>query len=130
VNLSQEVIHSQKRIARLEFEIAVEKAVLERLQALDVDRQPSLFPNHQGQIVPGSMSEHIQAVLTESGKPMKIGDIVDAVKSRGATSRTPDGLPNNVRGTLKRRTDLFARYERGIYRLVKKTLEVPETPGE
>ncbi|MBL7184742.1 MAG: hypothetical protein ISS70_00320 [Phycisphaerae bacterium] len=119
MNIAQELKQVEKKIERLEFDLAVEKAVYVRLKAIDTGNQPSLFGSTQPPTTPGSMPSHIEAVLINAGKPMTVSAILKAVKERGATSASEEGLKNNIRGTLKRRGDLFARHDRGVYKLVR-----------
>ncbi len=127
MNITQELKQVEKKVKELEFQLAVEKAVYERLTAIDAGNQPSLFRNTQSPTIPGSMPSHIEAVLAEADKPMKISAIVEAVKKRGAQSKMAKGIENNVRGTLKRRNDLFVRHKRGMYKLVSEGEKTPHT---
>jgi hypothetical protein len=64
-----------------------------------------------------SLIEVIEFVLKNSGKPMKVGDIADAVQSRGYRSNSANfrGIVNQTLIKDKR----FTSASRGIYQLKK-----------
>ena len=64
-----------------------------------------------------SLNNTIEAVLTKNGKPMKVGDIADAVKASGYRSNSANfrGIVNQTLIKDKR----FGSSERGTYQLKK-----------
>lgn len=65
-----------------------------------------------------SLVSVLEAVLSESGKPMKVGDIVDAVEAKGYHSSSSNfrGIVNQ---TLIKEKKRFAAAARGTYQLKK-----------
>lgn len=64
-----------------------------------------------------SLNDSIEQVLRENGKPMKVGDIVEAVKATGYRS-TSDNFRGIVNQTLIK-DKRFAAPERGTYQIKK-----------
>jgi hypothetical protein len=64
-----------------------------------------------------SLNDTIEAVLTKNGKPMKVGDIADAVRASGYRSNSANfrGIVNQTLIKDKR----FNAAERGTYQLKK-----------
>lgn len=64
-----------------------------------------------------SLNDTIEEVLRSNGKPMKVGDIVDAVKSSGYRSSSANfrGIVNQTLIKDKR----FGASERGMYQIKK-----------
>lgn len=67
---------------------------------------------------PKSLNDTLEDVLRSNGKPMKVGDIVDAVKATGYRSNSANfrGIVNQTLIKDKR----FGAAERGMYQIVKK----------
>lgn len=64
-----------------------------------------------------SLTDTLEEVLRSSGKPMKVGDIVDAVQAAGYRS-TSDNFRGIVNQTLIK-DKRFTAAERGVYQLKK-----------
>jgi len=119
-NIAQQLKQVEQKIQTLEFDIAVERAVYQRLKIVDSGSQSSESGNTPRQTTPGSMPHHLEAVLINAGASVKVPALIKGVKERGAIGTTDKALENNVRGTLKRRTDIFVRVDRGEYDLKKR----------
>lgn len=65
-----------------------------------------------------SLLELMETVMKEAGKPMKVGDIMEAVQAKGYRSTSPNfrGIVNQ---TLIKERKRFAQASRGIYQLKK-----------
>jgi len=63
-----------------------------------------------------SLVETIEGVLKHSGKPMRVGEIVDAVQAGGYRSNS-DNFRGIVNQTLIKERKRFAAAERGVYQL-------------
>ena len=63
-----------------------------------------------------SLVEAIDAVMRSNGKPMRVGDIVDAVEAGGYRSNS-DNFRGIVNQTLIKERKRFSAAERGVYQL-------------
>ncbi len=130
-NLESEIRAATKRIENLRFEIAVEEAVLDRLQRAakpDTDTQKPGTGQHKpaGPIAAlreGSLASEMVTVLMESGDPMRARQFADALKRRGVTTTSKHGLKFMVGIALQRRDDLFERVRPGLYGLRRQERE-------
>ena len=66
-----------------------------------------------------SLVEVIESAMRDSGKPMRVGEIVDAVQAGGYRSNSANfrGIVNQ---TLIKERKRFQQVDRGVYGLVKK----------
>lgn len=64
-----------------------------------------------------SIADYIVKVLTENDRPMRPSEIVAAITEGGLRTSAENGHMNAVLSALCRRTDLFERIQRGLYRL-------------
>lgn len=123
-------------LAKLEQEIAIKQMLIAELQR-KLDGMPNGQPvetppdnslgsgRRAGSISKGSVTDHIVALLRETGKPMRAAEIASALESRGVTTTSPKGLLPGVLSTLTRRKNTFEKVERGVYKLNE--AEMPET---
>ena len=65
------------------------------------------------------LPDYIEEVMGKSGKPMRVGEIVDAVKSAGYKSNSAS-FKNIVNQMLIKERKRFQQVDRGIYGLAKK----------
>jgi hypothetical protein len=102
---------------RVKFDLAVEEAVLSRLQAVG----ETLDSNNGGSVrVPGSLAGRIEEALIASAGPMTVNAITEALEKAGVSTESPDGLKPSVASALSRRKDLFVRVGKGEYDLVSR----------
>lgn len=65
------------------------------------------------------LPDFIEEVLAKNGKPMKVGEIVDAVQAAGYRSNSKS-FKNIVNQQLIKERDRFKQVDRGVYGLTKK----------
>ncbi|CAA9404559.1 MAG: hypothetical protein AVDCRST_MAG64-1914 [uncultured Phycisphaerae bacterium] len=65
------------------------------------------------------LPDYIEEVMGKNGKPMRVGEIVDAVKSAGYKSNSAS-FKNIVNQMLIKERKRFQQVDRGIYGLAKK----------
>jgi hypothetical protein len=65
------------------------------------------------------LPDYIEEVLAKSGKPMRVGDIVDGVRAAGYKSNSKS-FKNIVNQQLIKERKRFSQIDRGIYGLTKK----------
>ena len=65
------------------------------------------------------LPDYIEEVLGKNGKPMRVGEIVDAVKAAGYKSNSAS-FKNIVNQMLIKERKRFQQVDRGIYGLAKK----------
>jgi len=65
------------------------------------------------------LPDYIEEVLQKSGKPMRVGDIMDAVQAAGYRS-TSKSFKNIVNQQLIKERKRFSQVDRGLYGLYKK----------
>lgn len=126
--LQHEIRQQQERIQQLEFELAVDRKVLGRLQAIagttpvtspaGDNGDSSTFPS-AGDVVRGSLTDHIVALFQAVGKPMRCSKIAKTLQAQGVPTKSAHGLLPNVVSTLRRRKDLFVNVDRGLYAMKK-----------
>ena len=129
--LHRKIAQTEQKVNKLQFELAVEKAVLTRLRAAAHDESPPLLSSGTTQaagpkIIPGTITQYIVDTLQDNkNKPMRVRDITASLKARGVTTVSPRGLMPMIISTMRRRTGIFERLERGVYRLVNFTQDEP-----
>jgi len=99
----------------VKFKLAVEEAVLSRLQAIT---ETSGGNNGSAMKVPGSLASYIEEAMVASGGPMTVTAITEYLEKAGVSTESPDGLKPSVASALSRRKDLFVRVGKGEYDLV------------
>jgi len=119
--LRQQIASAERRITKLEFELAVERQVLERLKGMrgNSAQQPlsSGEPPRATRVVSGSLAHQAAAVLRAAGKPLRARDISNQLERQGVTSKGKTSLLALVISAMRRREDLFKRVRRGVYAL-------------
>lgn len=125
MNLAEEIKISKAKIATLEFNLAVEKAVFARLSVIGNTDQTTTS-DEQRSIIPGSIVPYIRTILINKGKPMKVAQLAKAIKLQGIHIKGKTQPKRLISSALVRRNDLFERVERGLYQLKakKETAEI------
>ena len=118
---------TEAKIAELEADLAVERRLLERLQAERRDgseRQGPRKARSDGQaskIAAGTLTEKIAAFLRErGGKAMQASEITRGLHQQGVETTSKNGLLPMVLSSLSRRKDVFRKVARGRYRLIQR----------
>ena len=117
-DINKQIQHCKNKIANLRFELAVEQAVLGRLQALSPNQSRS-DSGSAPQVMSGSLAEQIVSLLREKSKSMRPTDITSVLTKRGVTTTSKRGLLPMVISALRRRQDVFYRVRRGVYKLTE-----------
>jgi len=115
--LDEQIEATRRKVSSLEFDLAVERAVLNRLLAARQSGAGGAPGGVKGAVVPGSLAEKAVGVLRDKGKPMRARDITKILEANGERSGGKTSLLALVLSALRRRQDLFERTGRGVYRL-------------
>lgn len=116
MKLTDEIKACKANIGDLEFNLAVERALLERFVAMENGDQ-SAAPDGPRRIIPDSIVPHIQSILLAKGKSMKVAQVAREIELRGIEVKGKTDLKRLISSALIRRSDLFKRVHRGLYRL-------------
>ena len=81
------------------------------------------------EIVAGSVAALITEVFQTSDGPMRAVEVATKVFELGKLKGHQASVTNNVYVTLKRRTDIFERIDRGLYKLRKREPKTPTPAG-
>jgi hypothetical protein len=119
MNIADQIRQCKERIAELEIDLRIEKAVLLRLSAIGNDDENTAREEPRP-IMADSVIPHIQAVFDAKGKPMKVAAIVKALQREGFHFEGKTTPMKLISSALTRRKDLFERVGRGLYRLKTK----------
>ena len=101
----------KQKIANLEFDIAVEKTLLQRLGELNEQCKPPTPPTTYLKV------DRIIAVLKNAEVPISCQQIAAVLKQRGIKVSCKTKLHRIVSSTICRRKDLFKQVSRRRYRL-------------
>lgn len=119
MDITNQIKKCKAKIADLEFNIAVEKAVLARLIAIDNFGQIAT-QDESRPIIADSIVPHIKSVLMNANMPMRTTEVTAAIQKQGIHIEGKTEPKRLVSSALTRRNDLFERVSRGRYRLKKK----------
>jgi len=110
------------KIESLRFDLAVEEAVIVRLQSIKLNPAAhqvvsQIESRGQSGVAGNSLAEQAATILRERGKPMQAAEISRALVQRGVTTTSKAGMNSMVLSGIRRRSDLFRRVGRGRYTL-------------
>jgi hypothetical protein len=119
MSLKDQIIEVKQKIAKLEFELAVEKAVLGRLEPASAKGSTNQSNKENKDPRRGSLAAQAREILTESPKVLlSVAELSDALIKRGfATEADKAKLNTLIPSALRRRPDIFVSPERGFYGL-------------
>lgn len=120
MNVTDQLKKCKAKIADLEFNLAVERAVFTRLSAIDNSGQIAT-QDEPRPIIADSIIPHIKDVLMNVLLPMRATDITAAIQKQGIRIEGKTEPKRLISSALTRRNDLFERVSRGRYRLKAKT---------
>lgn len=125
MNIADQIKKCKAKIANLEFNLAVEQAVLVRLNAIDNSGQIAT-QNESRPIIANSIVPHIRSVLMKVDRPMKVSELAKTIKEQDIRIKGKTELKRLISSALVRRNDLFERVSRGLYQLKaeKETAEI------
>ncbi len=125
MNLTEQIKECKAKIADLEFNLAVERAVLLRLSDIGNTNQTTTSDEPRP-IIPGSIVPYIRSILIAKGKPMKVAQLYKAIQQQGIHIEGKTQPKRLISSALIRRSDLFERVGRGLYKLKteKETVEI------
>lgn len=115
-SISDQIKECKARIVDLKFQLAVEEAVLARLNAI-ANTDKSIISKDSRPTIPDSIVPHIKSVLRESGKAMRIVEIASEIKRKNVTIEGKTKPKRLISSALTRRNDIFERVDRGLYKL-------------
>jgi len=111
----------KQKIAELKFKLAVEEAVLQRLDPDSARGSQKSLTKENKQPRRGSLAAQTKQILTESQKALSITELEDALIKRGfAKEEDRDKLNTLIPSALSRRKDIFERVGRSVYDLVSR----------
>jgi len=114
--LAEQIKESKSKISKMEFEIAVEHAVLLRLIAMQ-NGDKSEDSDKSRPIIADSIVPQIQSVLKAKSKPMKNNQILESLDQQGFKFEGKTEPKRLIQSALIRRGDLFERIGRGLYQI-------------
>ena len=121
MRIKDQIDEVKKKIAKLEFELAVEKAVLVRLEPASAKGTQKSSNKESKQPRRGSLAAHAKEILTESQKALSVSELCDALINRGfAHEDDKNKLNTLIPSALRRRPDIFVSVERGVYDLTSR----------
>ncbi|MBL7152095.1 MAG: hypothetical protein ISS79_00135 [Phycisphaerae bacterium] len=116
MKLTDQIKECKAKIVDLEFNLAVERAVLERLVAIG-NGEKNATPDKARPIIAHSIVPHIRAALLAKGKAMKVTQLLRAMQQKGVQIEGKTSPKRLISSALTRRKDLFKRVDRGLYDL-------------
>jgi len=128
VNIEQELAKATARVRELEFALAVERSVLERLKAIvssnpAKDKPGSLWESSSKSadvsIRPGTLPDKARAVLLEAGQALPIAELARQVELKGAVAKGKADLKTLLTSAIIR-CKAFVRLSPGIYDLAER----------
>lgn len=130
MSIENEIGKVKDKIADLRQKTAVQEGVLRHLKAIQKEIQS---PNHppvntisRRKLYKGSVPSHLKSILKKANRPMKVAELVEALKKRGVSTTAKHGLNAAVASTLFKRSDIFSRIGHGTYCLAVKQKETVE----
>lgn len=129
MNVADQIRKCKAKIADLEFNLAVERAVFTRLSAIDNSGQIAT-QDESRPIIADSIVPHIKSVLMNSLLPMRTKEVVAAIQKQGIRIEGKTEPKRLISSALTRRKDLFERVSRGRYRLRARTDETTKITQE
>jgi len=118
IDINDEIKKIEATIKELRIQLDVEQRVLSRLKGY---QSPQSDNNRR--IYRGSIAKKIRSILTKEAKPMTTFELAEALKKQGS----PEDLTKlkvQIASTVHRRTDIFARIDRGLYALKNRQKEI------
>ena len=122
IDINDVIKRIEAKIADLHSQLAVEQNVLSRLKAYLKPNQSSQSGNNR-RIYRGSIAKKIKSILTKEAKPMTTNELAEAIKKQGSSKDVTE-LKVQIASTVHRRTDIFARIDRGLYGLKNRQKEI------
>ena len=119
MRIKEQIDEVKRKIAELEFELAVEKAVLKRLEAPSAKGKRKSSRKARKEPRRGSLAAEAKEILTQSQKPLSVAELSDAFMKRGH-HEDRNKLNRLIPSALRRRSDIFVPVERGLYDLVSR----------
>jgi hypothetical protein len=129
MNLTEQIKECKAKIVELEFNLAVERAVLARLTVIG-DGQQAAISDEPRPIIRDSIVAPIQSVLNSTNKPMKVAQLLKAIKQQDFHFHGKTEPKRLISSALNRRSDLFERVGRGLYDLKSRDKEVIKNDGQ
>lgn len=129
MNITDQIKECKAKIIDLEFNLAVERAVLARLSVIG-NGQQTVISDEPRPIIPDSIVGPIQSVLNATSKPMKVAQLLQAIKRQDFHFHGKTEPQRLIASALNRRTDLFERKSRGLYQLKMKKETATEVAQE
>jgi hypothetical protein len=123
MGIEKEIKKVEAEINNLQFRLAVKQEVLTHLMALNSPEQTSSAGNTLSTMrrsLRRSLFSQLQTVLMESGQPMTVDEMIEAVKQKGVSTTAKTGLKPLVASLISRRKNVFVRIGRGLYDLKDK----------
>lgn len=131
MNIENEIIKVESKIAELRLKTAIQEGVLRHLKvihkAIPSPNHPPVNTIKRRKIYKGSVPSHLKSVLKKANKPMKIAELAEALKKRGVSTTAKSGLNAAIASTLFKRQDIFSRVDHGTYCLAVKQKEIVKT---
>ena len=122
MNLTEQLKECKIKIAELEFNLAVERAVLTRLGNIN-NGEKTAISDEPRPIISNSIVPQIQRVLAEKNRPMKVAQLVRAIQHQDFQFEGKTEPKKLVSSALNRRDDLFERAGRGLYKLKTEVIQ-------
>ena len=114
MDITEEILKSERKIKDLRLKLMVEEKVLERLRAIQNPHNTSVKPRGRRKHRNSSLSSKIEALLKEVGRPMRVKEIAIALEERGVKTGSKYGLGPMIASAV-RKSAVFRRLRRGLY---------------
>jgi hypothetical protein len=125
MKINEEIEKVQKKIDDLKLQLAIEQAVLERLQGLTVrkrrsPRKRSVAPRKD------SLAAHLEKILRVAERSLSVSELAEMLKKNGFKSSANTPLNNLIPSAMSRRSDIFIRLRHGVYDLKERHKETSQ----
>jgi len=131
MSIENEIEKVENKIVDLRLKTAVQEGVLRHLKAIQKaiqsPNQPPVNTKGRRKLYKDSIPSHLKSVLKKANRPMKIAEMVEALKKRGVSTNAKHGLKTSIASTLFKRKDIFSRIGHGTYSLASERKEIVQT---
>ncbi len=125
--MAEQIKDVGQKIASLEFQLAVERAVLARLQV--IEQSNGNGSGARDRVVQGSLTAEMKEVFERLNRRIAVDELIRELGAKGVTSKGKSGLKGAVASVLSKRDDLFTWVSRGLYELKKESKEPAASGG-